>query len=111
MTLTMAKAGRELFIPVESQRRETADSSLWENASPRNAMFFSREFKRIVRRIPLCPVTGHVAVLTGEIHNIQLTVRLRISLDPARVAPAEAGRQHEPEFPALRLGVTGGNAA
>jgi hypothetical protein len=34
-----------------------------------------------------------------------------INLDLASVVPAEAGRQHEPEFAALRLRVTGGNAA
>lgn len=36
---------------------------------------------------------------------------VRIDIDLPRLAPAEAGREHEPVFPALRLGVAGGDAA
>jgi hypothetical protein len=36
---------------------------------------------------------------------------VRIDLDLACFTPAEARRQHKPEFPALCLGVTGSDAA
>lgn len=36
---------------------------------------------------------------------------VRINLDLARFAPAQARRQHEPQFPASCLGITCGDAA
>jgi hypothetical protein len=37
-------------------------------------------------------------------------VLVGIDLDPARLAPAKAGREREAELAALRLGIAGGDA-